>query len=243
MIPIPAIDLKSGRVVRLLHGDFTKEKVYEVKPADVARQYAADGAERIHVVDLDGAVMGQPKNFALVEQILAATKVPVEVGGGLRSIETAEKYLKAGAAYVIFGTKAAMDMGFVREAAAALKDRAIVGIDAKDGFVATDGWVNVTDIKAMDMAKQLKAAGIKTVIYTDISKDGALAGPNFDAVARMADSVRMNVIASGGVSSLEDLRSLALLRRDNLLGVIIGKALYEKKFTLREAVDTCSQSV
>ena len=242
MIPIPAIDLKNGKVVRLLHGDFTKEKIYDVEPADIAKAYAADGAQRLHVVDLDGAVSGHPKNWAGVEQILRAVKVPVEIGGGIRSIETALKYIKAGASYVIFGTKACLDTGFVREAAHELKEKMIVGIDAKNGFVATDGWVTITQIKAMDLARDMKALGVKSLIYTDISKDGALEGPNLDAVARIADAVDLHVIASGGVGSLSDLEQLVKLNRHNITGVIIGKALYEKKFTVKEAVRVCSQS-
>ena len=178
MIPIPAIDLKDGRVVRLLQGDFEKEVVYPQRAEDMARQFEQDGARRIHVVDLDGALKGEPKNQTLVEKILKAVKVPIELGGGIRDMKQAERYLAMGVRWIIFGTKASLDPGFLREALSALGERAIIGIDARDGQVATDGWTNVLALEAMEMAERVEALGGKTVIYTDISRDGALKGPN-----------------------------------------------------------------
>ncbi len=243
MIPIPAIDLKDGRVVRLLHGDFKEEKVYDVKPEAVARGYESEGAERIHVVDLDGALKGVPANVSLVERIVKSVKTPVEVGGGIRDLKAAERYFEMGVRWVILGTKACLDRGFMAEAAKAFGGSIIVGMDAKDGMIATDGWTKVTGTKAIDLAKDFEGMGGKTIIYTDISKDGALKGPNLKEVCAMSDAVKIDVIASGGVGALEDLKNLMKLGKANLKGVIIGKALYEKKFSVRDAVKTCSQNV
>lgn len=239
MIPIPAIDLKGGKVVRLKHGDFNAETVYDKRPEEMAVLFEFEGARRLHVVDLDGALGGKPANRPAVEAILKSTRLPVEVGGGIRDLKTAESYFSLGVRWIIFGTKVCLDKGFLKEALRAFGERAIVGIDAKDGFVATDGWTKITSTKAADLVSQVEEAGGKTVIYTDISKDGALQGPNLDAVTRLCDTTTLEVIASGGVSSLEDLKKLTGLQKENLIGAIIGKALYEKKFTLKEAVRTC----
>ncbi len=242
MIPIPAIDLKDGNVVRLLHGDFKEQKIYEIKAETVARRYEEDGAQRIHVVDLDGALKGVPTNLNLVEKILKSVRVPVEVGGGIRDLKSAARYFDMGARWVILGTKACLDRGFMEEAVQEFKDRIIIGVDALDGMVATDGWTRVTKMKAVDLAKAFEDFGGQTVIYTDISKDGALKGPNFKEIKTMCDSLRIKVIASGGVGSLEDVRRLIGLKKANLEGVIIGKALYEKKLDLRDAVKSCLQN-
>ncbi len=242
MIAIPAIDLKGGRVVRLLHGDFKEEKVYPQKPGEAARQYQSEGAERLHVVDLDGALKGAPANRDGVEAILRSVKVPIEVGGGIRDIKTAVRYLDMGVRWVILGTQACLDEGFLREALGELGERVIVGIDAMNGLIATDGWTRVTKMKAHDLAKQVEALGGKTVIYTDISKDGALKGPNIPEIEALSKAVALQVIASGGVSSLDDLKRLKALGRENIIGVIIGKALYENKFQLKDALRTCLQN-
>lgn len=242
MIAIPAIDLKDGRVVRLLHGDFKEEKVYEVRPEDVARGYESEGARRVHVVDLDGALKGKPANIDLVEKVVRTVKIPVEVGGGIRDLKAAERYFEMGVKWVILGTKACLDRGFMTEAVREFGERIIIGIDAKDGMVATDGWTKVTGTKAADLAKDFQSQGGRALIYTDISKDGALKGPNLKEVAAMADAVSIDVIASGGVGSLDDLTALNKLGKKNISGVIIGKALYEKKFSVNQAVRTCSQS-
>lgn len=243
MIPIPAIDLKDGKVVRLLHGNFKEEKVYFEDAGGVAKDFESEGAERLHVVDLDGALKGKPKNLDSVENILRAVRMPVEIGGGIRSLETAAKYLKMGASWVILGTQACLDAGFLREALSEFGDKVIVGVDARDGFIATDGWTKVTKTPAIDLAKSVQDFGGKSVIYTDISRDGALKGPSLKEIKTLSEAVGLDIIASGGVSSLRDLSNLAALKRPNLTGVIIGKALYEKKFTLKEAVETCSQNV
>ena len=240
MFPIPAIDLKDGRVVRLLQGKFEAESVYPEEPKLLARRFEGEGAQRIHVVDLDGALKGEPKNLLLVESVIKAVKVPVEVGGGIRRPEQVERYLGMGAGFVILGTKACLDPGFLKETIAAFGDRVIVGIDASNGQVAVDGWTKILPQKALDFAKQVSLLGGKTIIYTDIAKDGALTGPNLSQVGAVCDAVQADVIASGGVSSTADLKALAGLKKDNLKAVIIGKALYEKRFSVKEAVAACS---
>lgn len=243
MIPIPAIDLKKGKVVRLLHGNFKEEKIYFKKAEEVARHFERDGAARIHVVDLDGALEGKPKNKRSIEKILKTVRVPVEVGGGIRSLRTARAYLEMGARWVIFGTQACLDKGFLKEVIAELGDRAIFGVDARSGFLATHGWTKATKINAVQFVKELETLGGQTVIYTDISKDGALKGPNLKEIKKVSEATDLEVIASGGVSSLEDLKAITALRRANLKGVVIGKAFYENNFTVKEAIQACSQNV
>ena len=240
MIPIPAIDLKGGKVVRLLQGRFEAEKIYDDDPAEVARCFESQGARRLHLVDLDGALQGEPKNHDAIERVLQAVKMPVEVGGGIRELRQAAHYLKMGASWVIFGTKACLDSGFLKEALAEFGERVIIGIDAKDGYVATDGWTKVHPKKAVSLAKETELAGGRTVIYTDISKDGALAGPNIEHLEALASAVSIGVIASGGISSLADLTAIRALNKDNITCAIIGKALYERRFSLSEAIQACS---
>ncbi len=242
MIPIPAIDLKGGRVVRLFQGDFDQEVIYPQQAPAIARRFEHDGAARIHVVDLDGALKGEPKNQGLIEKILKAVKVPLEVGGGIRDLKQAHGYLAMGVRWVILGTKASLDAGFLQEALSELGERAIIGIDARDGEVATDGWTKVLPLKAMELAERVEILGGKTVIYTDISRDGALSGPNLKQIEDFCSARRLEVIASGGVAGLEDLSALKALKKENLIGVVIGKALYENKFSLKKAVKTCSQN-
>ncbi len=239
MFPIPAIDLKDGRVVRLLQGKFEAESVYPEEPKTLAKRFAEEGAQRIHVVDLDGALKGEPKNLFLVESVIKSVRIPVEVGGGIRKPEEVERYLEMGAGYVILGTKACLDPGFLKETLRAFGGRVIIGIDASHGQVAIDGWTKVLPQKALDFAKQVEMLGGKTLIYTDIAKDGALAGPNLSQVGAVCDAVSIEVIASGGVSSTADLKALSALKKENLKAVIIGKALYEKRFSVKEAVAAC----
>ncbi len=241
MIPIPAIDLKGGKVVRLLQGKFEEEKVYFDEPDKVAKHFTEQGAARIHVVDLDGALGGTPKNMGSVEKILKKTRVPLQVGGGVRDLNTAKLYFEMGVVWVVFGTKACLDRGFLKEALAEFKDKVIVGIDASAGFVATDGWTQITKIKAQEFAKEAQKLGAKTVIYTDISKDGMLKGPSLNEIRALSSELTIDVIASGGVGTLKDLSELMALKQKNIVGVIIGKALYEEKFTLKDAIRVCSQ--
>ena len=241
MIAIPAIDLKDGKVVRLLQGDFKEKKIYSENAVEVAQRFQADGASRLHLVDLDGALSGSPKNTAVIELVAAKVKTPLEVGGGVRSLKTAALYFSMGASWVILGTKACLDKGFVAEAVKEFKEKIIVGLDASDGILATDGWTKKTTTKAVDYAKDIERLGVRTVIYTDISKDGTLKGPNLDGIKTLSETLKADLIASGGVSSLADLKAIAALKRDNILGVIIGKALYENKFSLKQAIGACSQ--
>lgn len=242
MIPIPAIDLKGGNVVRLLHGNFKEEKIYFDKPETVAKRFEQGGAQRIHVVDLDGALKGEPKNLRSIETILSQCRVPLEVGGGIRDIKTARHFIEMGVRWVILGTKACLDKGFLAEAIGELKGKCIIGIDARDGFVATDGWTKTTQTKAADLAQSVMDLGGKTIIYTDISKDGALQGPNLQELKKISQSVSTEVIASGGISRLGDLEAIQKLGCKNITGAIIGKALYEEKFTIEQAVKQCSQN-
>ncbi len=242
MIPIPAIDLKGGRVVRLFQGDFSKEVVYPMEPDKIAARFEAEGAKRLHVVDLDGALYGEPKNQVLIEKILKSVKIPVEVGGGIRDLPQIEKYLKIGVHWVILGTKAGLDAGFLKDILTTFGDKIIIGIDARDGKVSTDGWTKVLDLNAMDFAKKVEQFGGKTIIYTDISKDGALMGPNLKQIEELCSSIQVNVIASGGIGGLDDFKALKKLNKKNLIGVITGKALYENKFSLSQAVEACLPS-
>lgn len=241
MIPIPAIDLKGGKVVRLMQGDFKEQKIYSEKAEEVARRFQADGALRIHLVDLDGALSGEPRNTAVIELVAAKVKTPLQVGGGVRSLKTAALYLSMGVSWVILGTKACLDKGFVAEAVNEFKEKIIVGLDATDGYLATDGWTKKTNTKAVDYAKEIERMGVRTVIYTDISKDGALKGPNLQGIKAMSEAFKADLIASGGVSSIADLKAILAMKQKNILGTVIGKALYENKFNLKEAIDACSQ--
>lgn len=242
MIPIPAIDLKNEKVVRLLRGNFDEEKIYSDDAAKTAKHFEDSGAQRIHIIDLDGALKGKPRNLKSIEAILGAVQVPVELGGGIRTLKQAERYLRMGIRWVIFGTQACLDAGFVREALAGFGEKAIIGIDALGGLIATDGWTKIRSERAVDLVKRLETLGVQTVIYTDIAKDGTLTGPNLTEIENICRSVSIDVIASGGVRSTQDLGDLARLGQKNILGVIIGKALYENRFTLEEAAKACLQN-
>ncbi len=234
----PAIDLKDGQAVRLVQGRMEDATVYNPSPADAAQRWLNCGARWLHVVDLDGAFAGASRNLDAVKQICfaAAGKVPVQLGGGLRSLEAIEAALNVGVFRVIIGTKA-LEGNLVRRAVERFgAQRVVVGIDAKGGMVATDGWVNVTDVRATDLARQVGEAGVKTIIYTDIAKDGMMAGPNFGEMAAMGRT-GLNIIASGGVSSLEDIKRLQEI--PGVTGAILGKAIYTGAVDLKEALELC----
>ena len=233
---IPAIDLRDGRCVRLLQGKFDQETVYSNDPVEVARRWEAEGAPRIHVVDLDGARAGAPQNLAIVAKIAAAVRIPIQMGGGVRSLEIAHTVLGAGVQRVIIGTSAALDPTIALEVFGSLGDRSILGVDARDGFVAVRGWEEVTGEKAIDFAGRMVALGAPRVIYTDISRDGMLQGVNVGAVADMVEAAGVPVIASGGVTTLHDIEALVSLNLPGLEGVITGKALYAGSLTLAEAL-------
>jgi len=237
MIVIPAIDLKQGKVVRLFQGKPDAENVYSRNPATVARHWQKQGAELIHVVDLDGAFTGSPQNLAGLKEVIRAVDVPVEFGGGVRTRAMIQELLDLGVSRVVLGTKAVQDKQFLAEAFDAFGKRIIVSIDAKKGIVLTEGWQTATSgLRATDFALQLGEVGFTELIYTDILRDGTLQGPNVDALAQLLRETSMKVIASGGVSSLDDLLKLKKLKSKGVTGVIIGKALYEEKFSLKEAI-------
>jgi len=236
MLIIPAIDLQDGCVVRYVQGRLDK-KIYSRDPAKTAKHWVKQGAKFIHVVDLDGAFTGTPKNLNVVREIIAAVNVPVQFGGGVRSIDIIKSLLKIGVSRVVLGTRAVEDKAFLKKAFNEFEDKVIVSIDAKAGIVQVKGWKAAH--KALNMlvfAKTLKDLGFKEVIYTDTTKDGTLSGPNIAGVKSIMKATGLKVIASGGVSRLEDLYKLEKLEKDGLTGVIIGKALYEGKFTLTQAV-------
>ncbi|MDD5465050.1 MAG: 1-(5-phosphoribosyl)-5-[(5-phosphoribosylamino)methylideneamino]imidazole-4-carboxamide isomerase [Candidatus Omnitrophica bacterium] len=236
MLIIPAIDLRGGKVVRLFQGKFNQEKVYSSDPVKIAKHWAMAGAKFLHIVDLDGASSGAPKNLEVLKKVISEVGVPVEFGGGVRSMETISRLLALGAQRVILGTKAAADEEFLKKARKKFGEKIIVSIDAKSGKVLTQGWNRKAAKTTLDFAQELKDLGFKQIIYTDISKDGTLAGPNIAGIKELLKLTGLNVIASGGVSDLKDLVKLSKLKKQGLVGVIIGKALYEGKFTLVEAL-------
>ena len=233
----PAIDLKGGRVVRLLQGLADRETVYFEDPQEPAQRWKAAGAEWIHVIDLDGAFSGRPQHEAALEGILS-TGLKVQLGGGMRSVEAIERALSQGVARVVVGTRAASDYAFVESIVELYGSQVAIGIDAKEGKVAVKGWVETRDESALDMALAMEGCGVQTIIYTDIGRDGMLTGPNVAAQVAMLSSLSCQVIASGGVSQLSDIEQFCQLshKHSNLDGVIVGKALYEGKFELADAI-------
>ena len=233
MIIFPAIDILKGKCVRLIQGDYNREKVYGDSPADMAKQWEAKRAEFIHVVDLDGAKSGKSINEQIIIDIAKAVDVPVQVGGGIRSMETVKTYLDNGVNRVIVGTAAIEDKQFLQEAVATYGERIVVSLDAKDGYVATDGWTDTSDVRALDIVKDLEELGVKTIVYTDIAKDGMLQGPNLEEQRAINEATTVDVIASGGVTTREDVDNLKEL---NMYGAIVGKALYDGKITFEELI-------
>lgn len=241
MLIIPAIDLKDGAVVRLYKGRAEEKKVYSDKPADIARQWQAQGAKLIHVVDLDGAFSGVLKNLGGLREIINAIGVPVEFGGGVRSQETIKELLKLGVSRIVLGTKAIEDQNFLKKVFHEFGDKIIVSIDTRDRHtISTKGWQNESGaIGVADFAKQLKSIGFKRLIYTDISKDGTLTGPDIKGLECLLNEAKLNIIASGGISSLEDIEALKRLEKMGLEGIIVGKALYEGRIDLAQAIKLC----
>lgn len=236
MIIFPAIDLKDGKCVRLLQGKATDVTIYSDDPVAMARHWQAEGGQFLHVVDLDGAFSGEPKNWDWVGRIASAVSIPVQLGGGVRTLEQIGKALELGVHRVVLGTKATSE-GFLTRAIEKFgAEKLVVGIDARDGKVAVSGWTKQTELSATDFAKQVFQLGAYRMVFTDISTDGMMVGPPLDSIRRLCDTVGCFVIASGGVSTVEDIQKLQDLNAPNLEGVIVGKALYEKKFTLREAL-------
>lgn len=239
MLLIPAIDLKDGRCVRLKQGDLNDETVFSDDPVEVARRWRDLGAERIHLVDLNGAVAGKPQNASVVRKIVEAVgaEVPVQLGGGIRSLDTIERYLDVGVSYVIIGTAAVKNPGFLHDACSAFPGQILVGLDAKDGKVATDGWSKVTRHEVVDLARKFVGYGIEGVIYTDIGRDGMLTGVNIEATQRLAQAIEAPVYASGGVHDLNDIDRLLEVEDDGVAGVILGRSLYEGTLDFTEALE------
>lgn len=231
----PAIDIRGGKCVRLIQGDYNQETVYNDSPVEAALAWAEQGGKWIHLVDLDGAKAGEPVNHQLIGDIARSVKVPVQTGGGLRTVENVERLLSLGVSRVIIGTAAIENRPFVEEVLRRFGEQVAIGIDARNGYVATRGWLETSEVKAEDLAVQLAELGAKTFIFTDISRDGMMQGPNVEAIVRLAQVSGQSVIASGGVSRYEDLEALAAYADKGVAGAIIGKALYTGSIELGEA--------
>jgi phosphoribosylformimino-5-aminoimidazole carboxamide ribotide isomerase len=238
MLIIPAIDLKDGHCVRLQQGRMESATVFSEEPGKAAAQWAAQGAKRLHVVDLNGAVAGKPRNEAAVKEIIAAldSDIPVQLGGGIRDLETIERYLDDGVSFVIIGTAAVKNPGFLHECCDAFPGHIMVGLDAKDGKVATDGWSKLTKHDVIDLAKRFQDYGVEAVIYTDIGRDGMMTGVNIEATVRLAQALTVPVIASGGLNSLDDVRRLCEVESEGITGAITGRAIYEGKLDFAAAM-------
>lgn len=239
MLLFPAIDLKEGKAVRLLQGRMEDATVYADDPVEVAKDFASQGAEVLHVVDLDGAFSGKPVNDEVIRQIVKSVPLKVQVGGGIRSMERIAELLDLGVERVILGTVAVKNPELVAEAAQRYGERIVVGIDAKDGNVAVQGWAETTEMSAIGLGQAMKAVGVQHVVFTDISRDGMLQGPNIESTVQLAQETGLSVIASGGISTLEDLRNLQAeaAKGISIEGAITGKALYSGAFTLRDALE------
>lgn len=236
MIIIPAVDIKDGRCVRLLQGRMDAETVFSDDPSEMARKWADQGAELIHVVDLDGAFEKQPRNLAAIERIIKSVSVPIQVGGGIRDVDTVGMYVDAGVAKVVIGSGAVNNPEMVKAACQKFPEQIVLGIDARDGRVAIEGWIETTAVDAVDLARQFEGIGLAAVNFTDISRDGMRTGPNIAAIEEFAAKVNIDVVASGGVSVIDDIRALAEIKKPGVTGVIIGRALYEGDVNLPEAI-------
>ena len=228
MLLIPAIDLKDGHCVRLQQGDMDQSTPFGEDPAAMARKWVGQGARRLHLVDLNGAFAGVPKNYAAIKSILkeVGDEIPVQLGGGIRDLDTIEKYIDGGLRYVIIGTAAVKNPGFLKDACSAFGGHIIVGLDAKDGKVATDGWSKLTGHEVVDLAKKFEDWGVESIIYTDIGRDGMLSGLNIDATVKLAQALSIPVIASGGLSNMADIEQLCAVEHEGVEGVICGRAIY-----------------
>ena len=237
MLLIPAIDLKDGHCVRLKQGDMDQSTTFGEDPAVMARKWVDKGARRLHLVDLNGAFAGQPKNEQAIRSILkeVGSEVDVQLGGGIRDLDTIERYLDAGLRYVIIGTAAVKNPGFLQDACTAFGGHIIVGLDAKDGKVATDGWSKLTGHDVVDLGKKYEDYGVESIIYTDIGRDGMLSGLNIDATVRLAQALTIPVIASGGLSNLDDIKALCEVEGEGVIGTIAGRAVYDGSLDFKAA--------
>ena len=239
MLIIPAIDIINGKVVRLEKGDFSKEKVYSLDPLEVAKTWETKGAEFLHIVDLDGAREGRVKNVGIITNIIKNIKIPCEVGGGLREVSDVEYFLKNGATRVVISTVAFEDFEHFEKLVFKFNDKIVVSVDFSGNKVVKKGWQEKTELEPMNVIKKMQKIGVKTIVVTDISVDGTLMGPKIERLKEILDTVDISVIASGGISSLEDIKKLKEIKNKNLEGIIIGKALYEGRIDLEEAIKVC----
>jgi phosphoribosylformimino-5-aminoimidazole carboxamide ribotide isomerase len=243
---IPAIDLKDGRCVRLKQGDMSTATVFSDDPVAMAKHWAAQGAKRLHIVDLNGAIAGRPKNEKVIRAMIAAVgeQVPIQLGGGIRDLDAIESYLDAGVTYVVIGTAAVKNPGFLSDACYAFPGHVIAGLDAKDGKVAVEGWSKLTGHDVVDLAKKYEDYGIEALIYTDIGRDGMLNGINLDATLRLAQATKTPIIASGGLTSVADVEAIcAKLVPEGVIGAIAGRALYEGKLELKKAQEAADKAL
>ncbi len=237
MMIIPAIDIKNGKCVRLLQGRMDAETVFSNDPSAMARQWENQGAGMLHVVDLNGAFEKSPQNLRSIQQIVQAIHIPVQLGGGIRDLKTIQLYFDIGIEKVVIGTEAIRNPQLVRQACKDHPGRIVVGIDARKGRVAIEGWTQTTDIRAIDLARQFEDCGVAAINFTDIHRDGMQTGPNIEETRQLAEAVRIPIVASGGVSTLEDIRNLMPLSKSGVIGVITGKALYSGTLNLKEAIE------
>lgn len=243
MLIIPAIDLKDGQCVRLRQGLMDDSTVFSDDPVSMAARWVEAGCRRLHLVDLNGAFAGEPVNGEVVTAIAKAyPDLPIQIGGGIRNLETIEHYVCAGVSYVIIGTKAVKEPEFVAQACAAFPGKVIVGLDARDGLVATDGWAEVSQVQATDLARRFESDGVSAIVYTDIARDGMMQGVNVDATVTMAHASSIPVIASGGITNLDDIRALSAVAGEGICGAITGRAIYEGTLDVAQAQQLCDEA-
>ncbi|MBU1052249.1 MAG: 1-(5-phosphoribosyl)-5-[(5-phosphoribosylamino)methylideneamino]imidazole-4-carboxamide isomerase [Proteobacteria bacterium] len=243
MIIIPAVDIKNGKCVRLLQGEKDRETIFSDDPSAMAQKWEKQGAKLIHVVDLDGAFEKTPVNLMAIKKILSTVKVDIQVGGGIRNEETAKMFLDIGVKRIVIGTEAHKNPKFVKDICRMYPKQVVVGIDAKKGFVAIEGWTETTEMKAVDLAKTYEDCGVAAINFTDIYRDGMQTGPNIEETKRLAESVNIPVVASGGVSTIDDIRNLLSIEKYGVVGVITGKAIYSGTLDFREAVKISAQNL
>lgn len=236
MIIIPAVDIKQGKCVRLLQGRMEDTTLYSDSPVTMAQKWEAKGAQLIHIVDLDGAFAKGVVNFDAIKQILAGIKVPIQVGGGIRDLQTIQMYIDAGVSKVIIGSEAVYNPQLVKDACKRFPGKIVVGIDARDGMVATEGWSQTSKVRAVDLAKEFESCGVAAINFTDIHRDGMQTGPNIEETAALAEAVNIPIVASGGVSTLQDIKNLLKIEKKGVTGVITGRAIYEGTLDLEEAI-------
>ena len=245
MLIIPAIDLKDGQCVRLQQGDMDSATIFSDDPAAMARHWAAEGARRLHIVDLNGAVAGKPKNGKVIRDMISAVgdTLPIQLGGGIRDLDTIESYIDAGVTFVIIGTAAVKNPGFLHDACYAFPGHIIVGLDAKDGKVAVEGWSKMTGHDVVDLGKKFEDYGMEALVYTDIGRDGMLTGVNIESTLKLAQAIRIPIIASGGLSSVKDVQAVCKLVPEGIVGAIAGRALYEGKLDFKKAQAAADKAV